>query len=266
MNRTIIIILTLIPICLFSITKEDILSEITNMTSLEDFNVISPIGTTAFGLGSKFDNSFDLDGLTFKIDSEYNRIYSISIEREDIELNRGIKLGDDLFSITSSRNDAYELFFNDKGQIGGVKYRLKANPYEEFTQTFYVDTNNKVNKIDLNVISPRYINNTIDKVLDIKPLREIDFILFDTNGNQLKWNNNFKITNVEQYTYRGIRLGSLDVTIKGMYRDSDAVIESLSEDSYTISYSYADDDNVLTLKYSLTNNRVTDIELIKTIL
>lgn len=266
MKRIITIILITMPVYLFSITKDDILTEITNMTSLEDFNITGPIGTSVYGLGSKFDNSFDLDGLTFEVDSEYNRIYSISIERDDVELNRGIKLGDDLFTITSSRNDAYELFFNDKGQIGGVKYRLKANPYEEFIQTFYVDPNNKVNRIDLNVRSPRYIDNTINKVLDIKPLREIDFVLFDTNGNPLNWDNSFRITNVEQYTYRGIRLGSLDITIKGMYRDSDAVIDNLSEDSYTISYSYADDDNVLTLKYSLTNNRVTDIELVKTIL
>lgn len=260
------LILLTITTNLFSITQDDILDVITNTTSIKDFSVNSPIINNPIELGGNYDVDFDQAGITYNIDPEFNRIHKISIIGDAFELNRGIKLGTDLFTVTSSRNDAYEILFTDDGRIEGVVYRLQANPYEEFIQTFFVDATNRVNKIDLNINSPRYIDETINKVLGINPLREIDFVLFDTDGSQIKWNNNFIITDKNQYTYRGIKLGSLDITIKGMYRDSDATINYKSDDKYDISYSYADDDNIYTLKYSLNKNRVIAIELSKSIL
>lgn len=265
MIRILILLLT-ITANLYSITKDDILDEITNTTSIRDFSVNSPIINDSIELGGNYDVDFEQSGITYNIDAEYNRIHSISIEDETFELNRGIKLGADLFTVTSSRNDTYEILFTNDGRIEGVVYRFKANPYEEFIQTFYVDATNRVNKINLDINSPRYVNETINKVLGINPLKEIDFVLFDTDGTQISWDNSIVITDKNQYTYRGIKLGSLDITIKGMYRDSDATITYISEDKYDIFYSYSDDDNTYTLKYTLNKNRVIGIELTKSIL
>lgn len=266
MNRFFTILLTLTTISLFSITRDDILETITNTTSIKDFSINNPILSSPIKLGGSYNVDFDQAGISYSIDSEFNRIHKISIENDSFELNRGIKLGTDLFSVTSSRNDAYEILFSDDGKIEGVVYRFQANPYEEFIQTFYVDSGNRINKIDLDINSPRYIDATINKVLGINPLMEIDFVLFDTNGSRIDWDSSFTISDLNQYTYRGIKLGSLDITIKGMYRDSDATINYKSEHEYDITYTYANDDNVFSLKYSLEKNRVVGIELSKTTL
>lgn len=264
--RKILTILLILPISLFSINEDDILSEITNTTNEKDFIVVDNLSADSYGLGSTFKNSFEGEGITFGIDGEYNRIHSIIIENENVELYRGLKLGVDLFTVTTSRSDVYELILKDDGKIEGVTYRFNANPYEEFIQTFYVDSTNRVNRVELIVNSPRYSSISIDRVLDIKPLREIDFVLFDSEGKRVKWDNEYTIKDERQYTYRGIRLGSLDITIKGMHRDKDASIEVLSEEKYNISYSYSDDDHLYTIVYHLTDNRVSDIKLTKSVL